>query len=480
LHWPAVEWAMAELNLSMTANQNSIPRELVYDVNVMLEGKLEGVPFPFIGCDVPEGHQGQSVEGMSHGSVLSKLKTGFHRRNLAWGFNADHQPIGGKFDAREAELVRGCVLASYITFDLSPELAATKKQSDPGAWCAANVPAEVIARVQGRLAALQLSSDGHAFSELLATVWPAILKLQRRDRLYAQARREAFTTPIGQSYFRELSIDELPGLTTPETLATMLALLEALDIRIHYVAPAFGFQKNFPFDDNAELERRISQAWRVCQAFGVSIGFHSGSGKSADNYRLCGKITGSKLEIKTSGRYTYEMGRALAASANPADRALFESWYTFTRELAVTGAFSENEQERGMARHFITHALEKEGLPTGVFGDHGSCTAALAGLRPDADHMFWFEYNFLYVLAAEGKAAKSALGDHTKSGYDQRARFYAVSAEGQLGYAKNVAEYLLFLAETTGMAEPAACQVARAKLGRYAAYAELLADIAPH
>ena len=478
LHWPAVEWAMAELNLSMTANQNSIPRELVYDVDVMLDGRLEGVPFPFIGCDVPEGHQGQSVEGMSHGAVLSKLKTGFHRRNLAWGFNADHQPIGGKFDAREAELVRGCVLASYITFDLSPELAATKKQRDPVAWCAANVPAEVVTRVQARLAALQLSSDGHAFSELLASVWPAIVKLERRNRLYAQARREAFTTPIGQSYFRELSIDELPGLTTPETLATMLALLEALDIRIHYVAPAFGFQKNFPFDDNAELERRIGAAWRVCQAFGVSIGFHSGSGKSADNYRLCGKITGSKLEIKTSGRYTYEMGRALASSSNEQDRALWQSWYSFTRELATTSAFSDNEQERGMARHFITHALELEKRATDVFRDLESCRAALAELHPNPDHMFWFEYNFLYVLAAEGKAAKSALGDHTKSGYDQRARFYAVSDEGKLAYAKNVASYLLLLAETTGMAGAAACETARAKLGRYATYAALVADIA--
>jgi hypothetical protein len=123
LHWPAVEWAMSELELSMTANQNSIPRELVYDVDVMLRGELEGVPFPFIGADVPEGHQGQSVQGMSHGAVLSKLKTGFHKRRIAWGFNADHQPIGGKYDARERELVSGCLLASYITFDLSPELS---------------------------------------------------------------------------------------------------------------------------------------------------------------------------------------------------------------------------------------------------------------------------------------------------------------------------------------------------------------------
>jgi len=113
LHWPAVEWAMSALNFGVTANQNSIPRELVFDVDAMLEGRLDTVPFPFIGTNVPEGHQGQSVEGMSHGCVLSKLKTGFHRRRIAWSFNADHQPIGGKFDTREDTLVRGCVLASF-------------------------------------------------------------------------------------------------------------------------------------------------------------------------------------------------------------------------------------------------------------------------------------------------------------------------------------------------------------------------------
>jgi len=31
----------------------------------------------------------------------------------------------------------------------------------------------------------------------------------------------------------------------------------------------------------AEVERRVSAAWAVCERFGVSIGFHSGSGKSA-------------------------------------------------------------------------------------------------------------------------------------------------------------------------------------------------------
>lgn len=478
LHWPAVEWTMAELGLSLTANQNSIPRELVYDVDAMLEGRLEGVPFPFIGCDVPEGHQGQSVEGMSHGAVLSKLKTGFHRRKLAWGFNADHQPVGGKYDAREAELVRGCVLASYITFDLSPELSITTKPADPAAWCKEHVPSDLVSKLQHRLQGLKLGSQGSAFFELLAYVWPSIQKLQRRDRAYAQARREQFTTAIGQSYFRELSIDELPGLTSPETLATMLAICEALDLRIHYVAPAFGFQKNFPFEDNTELEARVSRAFRICQAFGVSIGFHSGSGKSAENYQLCGRVTGSRLEIKVSGRFTYEMGRALAQSSNSADRSLFADWYAFTRELATNSAFSTDEQERTMARRFLANALELEGRSADVFADRAVCEQALSTLSPNPDHMFWYEYNFLYVLAAEGSAAKSALGDHTPAGYRQRARFYAVSPEGQLEYAKKVAEYLCFLAETTGMSNADACQKARAKLGGFQSYTELLADIA--
>ena len=477
LHWPAVEWAMSELSLSMTANQNSIPRELVYDVDVMLAGRLEGVPFPFIGADVPEGHQGQSVQGMSHGAVLSKLKTGFHRRRIPWGFNADHQPIGGKYDAREAELVSGCVLASYITFDLSPELSVTQKPSDPAAWCQSNVPREVSEQVRAKVSGLGLSLDEGAFASLLAAVWPAIVKMQRRDRLYAEARRKAFTTPVAANYLRELSIDELPGLTTPETLATMLALCEALDMRVHFVAPAFGFQKNFPFDDNQELERRVRVAWDVCRAFDVSIGFHSGSGKSEENYRLCGRITGSRLEIKTSGRYTYEMGRALQASPEASDRALFAAWYDFTRDLALESAFSDNAQEREMARRFIVHAMEHEKRPTDVFASAASCRDALSSLQPNPDHMFWFEYNFLFVLAAEGRAEKRALGDHSPKGYRQRARFYAISSAAKLGYARLVAEYLCFLAETTGMASAERCRAARSKLGTFRSYEELVADI---
>ncbi len=461
LHWPAVEWAMAQLGLGLTANQNSIPRELVYDVDAMLDGRLDTVPFPFIGASVPEGHQGQSVEGMSHGCVLSKLKNGFHRRRIAWSFNADHQPIGGKFDNREDALVRGCLLASYITFDLSPELAAGTRAK------LADIDATLVAKVRTRVAAAGLTLDETAFTALMEQVWPSMAKMKRRDEKYAAARAVAFTTAEGRAYLRELSIDELPGLTAPETTAVMLALCEALGMKIHFVAPAFGFQKNMPYPDNAALRALIEKQWAVCRAFDASIGFHSGSGKSAENYQVMGQVTGSRLEIKTSGRYTYEMGRALFASRHPADQALWHDWYRFTVELALAGAFSADATERKMARSFIVDALVKTKSPAddaAVFASPASARAAIEALTPSPEHMFWFEYNFLHVLAADGRAEKAALGDHTVAGYRQRARFYAISEEGRLGFAKNIASYLLFLAENTGLAPAARVAEARAQL----------------
>jgi hypothetical protein len=463
---------MAALGIGVTANQNSIPRELVYDVDAMLAGRLDRVPFPFIGTEVPEGHQGQSVEGMSHGSVLAKLRHGFHHLGIAWSFNADHQPIGGKFDVREDALVEGCVLASYITFDLSPELALNRTAP------ASEIDRTLVAQVRARVAGAGVTLAEQAFDQLVSKVWIPLQKMKRRDEKYAAARARRFRVAAGRAYLRELSIDELPGLTTPETTAVMLALCEALQMRIHFVAPAFGFQKNMPYPDNAALRILIERQWAVCRSFGASIGFHSGSGKSAENYRVMGEVTGGCLEIKTSGRYTYEMGRALAASRDPGDQSLWRDWHRFTRELALQGAFSADETEQRMARTFISDALRIEGAADSApFATPQATRAALETLAPNPEHMFWFEYNFLFVLAAGGRAEKAALGDHSVAGYAQRARFYAISPEGRLNYARNVASYLIFLAESTGLAAADRCVAARRVLEDYATLDEFLGDI---
>ena len=479
LHWDGVDWAMSRLGIGLTANQNSIPRELVYDVDAMLADKLDSVPFPFIGCDVPEGHQGQSVEGMSHGCILAKLKNGFHTLGIPWSFNADHQPIGGKFDVREDQLVKGCLFASYITFDLSPELAITEVPdyaSGKEEFVRNEIPADLVEATRKRVEAAGLTPTEEEFNGLLSYVWPAMVKMKARDEKYRKIREDYFTIEQGREYLRELSIDELPGLTTPETTAVMLALSFAMDMPIHFVAPAFGFQKNIPYPDNQKLREMIKPIWNICEKFGVSIGFHSGSGKSAENYQVAGEVTRGNLEIKTSGRYTYEMGVALYHSTDSYDQKLWHDWHNFTVELTTNGCFAEDPTERKMARAFVSLTLD-EASAEKAFSSLEDCRSLLRGLEPSPDHFFWFEYNFLYVLAKGGATDKEVLGDHSAAGYKQRQRFYAISEEGRLLYAKRVAEYILFLAESTSLVQSEICKRARTELGGIHLFSDFLDSI---
>jgi hypothetical protein len=130
-----------------------------------------------------------------------------------------------------------------------------------------------------------------------------------------------------------------------------------------------------------------------------------------------------------------------------------------------------------MARVFITTALEANGKSVDVFGSSATTRAAIEALAPSPEHMFFFEYNFLFVLAAGGRADKSALGDHSPAGYQQRARFYSISNEGRLNYSRNVARYIVFLAENTGLASRERCAGAITLLDRYTTLDQMLSDI---
>ena len=63
LHWPAVEWAMSALEFGVTANQNSIPRELVYDVEAMLEGASTRFPSRSSGRMFPRATRARAWRG---------------------------------------------------------------------------------------------------------------------------------------------------------------------------------------------------------------------------------------------------------------------------------------------------------------------------------------------------------------------------------------------------------------------------------
>jgi hypothetical protein len=132
-----------------------------------------------------------------------------------------------------------------------------------------------------------------------------------------------------------------------------------------------------------------------------------------------------------------------------------------------------------MARTFIAESFGTAGvaLPQDVFEAPENCREALLALEPSPDSMFWFEYNFLYVLAADGSAEKSALGDHSPAGYRQRERFYSISGEGRLRFAANVARYIIFLCESTGIVPADRCAEARGKLEAYKELDAFLDDI---
>ncbi len=480
LHWPAVAWVMKSLGITLNANQNSVPRELVYDVDAMLEKKLHGTKFHFIGDEVPEGHQGQSVKGITHASIITLLKYGFHRHGIPWGFDVDHQPVGGRFDAIERELVEGSLFASSITYDISPELAVShiiEESEELEAAFGRIVTPALFDKVVRKLVKVNRELPLFRIKQIVTYLMPAIEKTVRRDLLNEDIRARCFSSEEGRKFFRELSIDELPGgETSPDLLMVCLALAEAAGLKIHYVAPNFGFRKNLPYDDNELLREKIRSLSEIGRIFDVSIGFHSGSGKSVGNYQIMGTETGGRFEIKTSGRYTYEMGRALSLSEDAGDRRLWLDWYEFTKKLAIAKAFGEDESARRRSRKFILATFNSEGVNAdGAFKSPEKLRRALDMLNPSPDHVFWFEYNFLFILAGKGSAEN--LGDHSPDGYAQRSRFYSISDQARLLYAKAVAMYIIFLAESTGMVGRDAALKAREKLKGFKTYDDLLDDI---
>ena len=62
----------------------------------------------------------------------------------------------------------------------------------------------------------------------------------------------------------ELAHGALPQVRPLSEQQLVLVLRRALEafraVRADNVAPAFGFPKNFPFDDQAELERQIAES----------------------------------------------------------------------------------------------------------------------------------------------------------------------------------------------------------------------------
>ena len=202
----------------------------------------------------------------------------------------------------------------------------------------------------------------------------------------------------------------------------------------HFVAPAFGFQKNMPYPDNAALRALIEKQWAVCATVRRQhrLPFRLGQIRR----ELSGDGPGDRQPSRDQDERPLHLrdGRALSASKNAADPALWRDWYRFTLELALAGRVQlRPPSRRWRARSSPTRwPTRASGLD--VFGSPARVPAALEALPPSPDHMFLVRVQFPLRARRRRPPEKAALGDHTPAGYQQRARFYAISPEARLSY----------------------------------------------
>ena len=69
------------------------------------------------------------------------------------------------------------------------------------------------------------------------------------------------------------------------------------------------------------------------------------------------------------------------------------------------------------------------------------------------------------------------VGDHSSEGYRQRKRFYSISEQGKLLYSKRVSEYIIFLAQNTGLVSSKICKDALSELETFNEYSDFVESI---
>lgn len=119
---------------------------------------------------------------------------------------------------------------------------------------------------------------------------------------------------FGQAVDFEMSIDETPGVTSPEEHYVVAAELAAAKIDVSSMAPHFfgAFEKGIDYvGDLARFERELISHQAIADHFGYRLSLHSGSDKFSV-FPIFGRVTGGQAHTKTAGTNWLEAVRVVS------------------------------------------------------------------------------------------------------------------------------------------------------------------------
>ena len=143
LHWPAVDWAMSALGLGVPPTRTRIPRELVYDVDAMLAGKLDTRAVPLHRHQRPRRPPGPERRGheprLRAGEAQDRLSPPRHRVELQRRPPADRRQV--RRARRRARARAACSPATSPSI-FRPSWRIRQAGDDAARWVKADVPAD--------------------------------------------------------------------------------------------------------------------------------------------------------------------------------------------------------------------------------------------------------------------------------------------------------------------------------------------------
>ena len=356
--WPAIFAAMDRKRFAANSIQNSV-RELNL-LDDLKEGRESERNYASGFGMIESGYTGSTFEGLWVYGVLATLE---HDRPLAYGADADHIQFkrADRDLARVDRVVRAARYYTFFTLDtadvlsydsfahrgegellLGQKVASGAERSDILDWHAE--PLRVGPRTY------RLDAD---------TVGRCVAKYGAALDATAALRGRIAALRGGAPFDLEFAFDEHPPevtgpdcISTEEEVVFVVRELARRGLPATHIAPNFGIEKGFDYriaDGLPGLRSRVEAVFRIAEATGVMLDFHSADDLSAATRKTIGRATGGRLHYKISPMLHFIMAQTVRDCAPGLFRRWWDDALAYAQLEAGTGSAIAAESLRALA-----------------------------------------------------------------------------------------------------------------------------------